>query len=829
MVSFIASAQKEHFEYYTIKDGLAQSRVKGIVQDKNGYLWFATNGGVSRFDGVSFRSFTTKEGIINNRTTCVFESSHEDIWVTTLFGLSRIEFDLFQDNYSIQNIDKKSGLTSNAIFSICQENDSIVWVGTARGINKLLVKPSSQANFKREAQVIEVLNNENGLLSNSVNDLLIDKEGNIWLSYIGHGVSRFDISTKSFEHFGQNQGFTSNTINDLFLDDDGNIWCASGNGVNVIVPNQIGGYEVFNSSHINALKNVNVRAIVQDFNGDLLLGANKLYKVRVNNNFIDDSKLELIKVIDRQNGLKEYAIQSFCQDHEKNIWMGTFNFGAVRYGYSGFQHLDESFQFSSNRIQSIYEDSKNRIWIGTNEYINVLKRNENQTVNTRLIDKDHKGNPIPKSTRKIFEDSRGHIWIGTTDGLLEYINGQIHTYTIKDGLSHNYILDIYEDSQGTLWFATFGGVSILNRSSRMGRNRKYFKTYTVRDGLPNNQITAITEDNDGNILLGTRKGLVRYDGYVFENLSKNSNLSSQPVITLKKGDKGLIWIVFMNGIGVFDGDQLKRFNTKDGLNSDSPYLLEIDDKNHVWVGTNKGLNEIIFDNQYNVKHVKHYGLDHGVISSELNQNASLKDSKGVLWFGTQTGIVKFDRRIYCPYAQEPIVKIDRVRIFLKDSPIPEDHEYSYDQNHITFDFIGFSFSNPEKIKYQYMLEGIDKEWFPVTTERFATWSNLPPGRYKFLLKSMSHNGVWTNEPVSYSFRIVPPFWKTNWFRIMLIAIVIASLYLFMKLRLRRLENARAQLQDKVALRTQALNKKNDELIAEQEKNKKNFRRFKAQR
>ena len=213
-------AQKEHFEYYTIQDGLVQSRVKEIIQDKDGYMWFATNGGVSRYDGISFRNYTTKEGLINNRLTKVFESNSGDIWITTLFGLSRIEFDQFKDKYIIQNIDKKAGLVSNAVFCISQVNDSIVWVGTARGINKLLIKEAKDPYYKREAKVIESIDNTKGLLSNSVNDLLVDNNGDVWLSYIGSGVSRYDVVDQKFHHFGIEEGLSSNTINDLFLDDD---------------------------------------------------------------------------------------------------------------------------------------------------------------------------------------------------------------------------------------------------------------------------------------------------------------------------------------------------------------------------------------------------------------------------------------------------------------------------------------------------------------------------------------------------------------------------------------------------------------------------------
>lgn len=813
-------AQKEHFEYYTIQDGLVQSRVKEIIQDKDGYMWFATNGGVSRYDGISFRNYTTKEGLINNRLTKVFESNSGDIWITTLFGLSRIEFDQFKDKYIIQNIDKKAGLVSNAVFCISQVNDSIVWVGTARGINKLLIKEAKDPYYKREAKVIESIDNTKGLLSNSVNDLLVDNNGDVWLSYIGSGVSRYDVVDQKFHHFGIEEGLSSNTINDLFLDEDGNVWCASGNGVNVIVPNQIGEYKIYNTTHIPELKDLNVRAVVQDFNGDILLGANQLFKLHIKDHFLTDDPIRLTKVIDRDNGLKEYAIQSFCQDHEKNIWMGTFNFGAIRYSYSGFQHFDESFGFSSNRIQSILEDSKDRVWVGTNDHINILETDADDNLKISVLDKDHYGNELPRSYRSIFEDSRGHIWLGSTEGLLEYVDGKIYKYTTKDGLSHNYVLDIFEDSRGNLWFATFGGLSLLEQESRMGYNRKHFKVYTVKDGLPNNQITAIVEDNAGNILLGTKNGLVKYDGYVFNNLNKESGLINNSIISLKKDKKGMIWIVTMAGISVFDDNIFKNFNTKNGLNSDTPYLLEIDELGHVWVGTNKGLNEIIFDDRYDVSYVKHYGLNDGIITSEFNQDAVHIDSKGVLWFGTQTGIVKFDRSMYCGHSEAPKVKIDQVRVFLKQAELPKDHKFNYDQNHITFDFVGLSFSHPDKIRYQFMLEGLDKDWYPVTIENFATWSNIPNGKYTFLLRSMNHNGVWNDDPLKFAFKVIPPFWKTNWFKILLVAIIITILYLFIKFRLRRLEKARELLQQKVLKRTQALYAKNEELVVEQERTKK---------
>lgn len=819
LVSVSVFSQKERFEYYSIQDGLIQSRVKDIIQDKDGYVWFATNGGVSRYDGNEFINYTTKEGLVNNRISRVFEGRNGDVWVATLFGLSRIEFDQFKNKYVIQNITKKEGLVSNAVYAINQVNDSIFWVGTARGINELVLSSSDSTGFKKIAKVKALYNNKNGLLSNSINDIVVDDSRNVWISYNGSGVSMFDSRRRTFEHFGINEGMSSNTINDLFIDKDQNVWCASGNGVNLIVRSELGGYTVYNSSNISQIKDLNIRSITQDFNGDILVASNKIFKLRYNQLLIQDYPIELVSIMGKKNGLSEYTILSLFQDHEKNIWIGTFNFGAISYTYSGFQFLDQDFNFSNQRIQDIYEDKSRRVWVATGDYLNIVTPLPNNEYKVELIDKDHKGNKLPKSYRVIHEDSKGYMWFGSTEGLIEYHSGKYTRYSTYDGLTHNFVQDIYEDSEGNLWFATFGGVSLLSKEQRNSA-RKEFKNYTIKDGLPHNQVTSIIENEKGHILFGTRKGLVKYDGYLFQTFNKDDGLINNFITSIKKDKKGRVWLVTASGLSLFEDDKFKNYTTKEGLNSDTPYLLEIDDLGHVWVGTNKGLNELKLNDRDSIENVKHYGLDNEIMNSEFNSGAVMKDSRGVLWFGMQTGILKFDRSLFCNEAEEPKVKINQVRVFLKSFDIPSDRTFSYDENHITFDFIGFGYNRTDKVKYQYKLEGLDKDWFPVTEENFATWSNIPHGKYTFLLKACSKNGIWNEEPVKYDFRIIPPFWKTKWFIILCVITFGGGLFAAVKYRLRRLEIARKLLQFKVLERTKELKEKNNQLVKEQDKTKK---------
>ena len=195
----------------------------------------------------------------------------------------------------------------------------------------------------------------------------------------------------------------------------------------------------------------------------------------------------------------------------------------------------------------------------------------------------------------------------------------------------------------------------------------------------------------------------------------------------------------------------------------------------MWIGTGLGVDK------FNIKDetFKHYEKADGFLGVEINPNAVCKDKDGALWFGSIVGLVKYNSKAEKNNLIEPITTIKNPRLFFQDTEIPADHIFSWSENHFTFDFIGTSLTNPKRVKYRYILEGLDKEWSPVVKENSITYPHLDPGEYTFLVRSCNNDGIWNKEPITFHFVITPPFWKTTWFWVTVGIIVFVFIILFL--------------------------------------------------
>jgi serine phosphatase RsbU (regulator of sigma subunit) len=362
-------------------------------------------------------------------------------------------------------------------------------------------------------------------------------------------------------------------------------------------------------------------------------------------------------------------------------------------------------------------------------------------------------------------DRNGNIWIGTNKGgLLKYdiLTNQFKTFTTKDGMGSNQVYSIFRDSKNRMWFGCLSGN--LTMLEPGGIN---FKTFSNKEGYLSSFTLCITEDQQGNIWLGTfDQGLYKYDGRSFKN-----------------------------------------YSTRNGLSSDTPFLLVCDDKDNLWIGAGLGID------RFNLKDetFKHYEKQDGFLGIEINPNAALKDADGNLWFGSIVGLVKYNSRQAKNNLIEAITTIKNPRVFFQNVAIPKDHVFSWNQNHITFDFIGTSLTNPKRVKYRYFLEGVDRDWSPIVKENSVTYPDLKPGAYTFNVRSSNSDGVWNKEPVTFRFQINAPFWKKSWFYFMVLTVIFLIAFIFVKVRERKLRRENIILERKVVERTEIISKQKDEI------------------
>jgi serine phosphatase RsbU (regulator of sigma subunit) len=335
-------------------------------------------------------------------------------------------------------------------------------------------------------------------------------------------------------------------------------------------------------------------------------------------------------------------------------------------------------------------------------------------------------------------------------------------------------------------------------------------------------VNAIYQDNFGDLWFGSIDKITKFDGKKFTSITRPEGFPR--IRNLVRDHLGYTWFSTDLGVAVYNGKNFFTINELNGLSSNTVYFVSADNDNHLWIGTNNGIDRLDINTYINQKEVKlkHYGKEDGFIGLECNQNAYYMDVDGKLWIGTIDGVTIYNPDFEDKNPIAPQTQITNIRLFLESvdlskyadsikDGLPVNLVLPYDKNHITFDFVGISQTIPDKVRYRFMLQNFDADWLPEGKEISTTYSNLPPGKYTFLLKACNNDGVWNETPASFSFEIVPPFWKRPWFYIISIIIGLSIIYAFVKTREQRLQKSRQRLKEEVANRTRELQEEKEKL------------------
>lgn len=871
-----SKAQFYNFQNYSVEDGLAQNSVSDIIQDRSGYIWFATSGGLSRFDGLNFRNITTHEGLSGNRVSAIIEDREGNLWIGTNEGISIIipRPSFKSANFHIINIDTTNGLVGISVTAIIEDTKGFIWFGTNNGLAKLdpkLNEWKKADTLAADAIDFEVFNTQNGLASNVVRDIFEDRKGIIWIA-TDRGVSRLQIvdSTFMIHNFTTDDGLSHNMVNTIFEDKDGVFWIATFNSL-MKVNFDHRSYRIQSIESFDEVK-MQCFSIFQGNKDNLWFDRYKFKPaINFNSGFVEHN-IELFYA--HLTGMVGATVLSTFQDREDNLWFGSAGSGVSKYSGKIFENYSKIHGLRGNSVRDIIEDQYGNIWIATGHGISRFHPDYSINKQIYLSGKGFENyNKITNgilynSIWSMLEDSKGNIWAGTGDGLSVYSpektkGGKVmfHSFHLKDGLRNTAILALCEDSKGNIWAGSFVGVSVVNLEDldEVKAGRKKFTTYTTQNGLGSNRISAIHEDKKGNLWIGTDGGLSKFvrkelnaelqgRGYVlsdrknkmsdsvfsdsifFVNFTTEDGLANARIRSIAEDPEGNLWIGTQRGIlkyiqPAYKGSKgsFRNFSTKHGLSSDTPYLLIFDDKGYLYVGTNKGIDK------FNIKAdpiqlVKHYGKLEGFIGIETNHNAVCKDRNGDLWFGTDAGVTKFNLKLDKPNLTEPLTHITRLQLFFEDhdwsvysdtidmkTGLPVGLALPFDKNHLTFNFQGISLTIPEKVKYQWKLEGFDNAWSPVSQKTEATYSNLLHGRYTFMVKACNNDGLWNKNPTSFNFSILPPWWQTLWFYFLIGFTGLGVIFGYIKIREKNLKREKRILEEKVKIRTAKIQRQNEEI------------------
>ena len=793
-ISNIILSQQFNFSNFNIEHGLAQSQVFALYEDSRGNLWVGTDGGgISIFDGINFKNITKDDGLSSSQIRAIYESSDGTIWIGTkdnyLCSYNGVKFTYYN---------KDQGLTSSTVQAIIEDKTGNLWFGTTGGLFIKRNGKFQKINLKRDSSNVVV------------QTFLVDRYGKLWIGTLFDGV--FINDNFKIKHITTRNGLCNDGINSMTEDIRGNIWIATKYGVD-----EYDGYRYYNWNTNNGLLNNTVNTVLSDKSGNIWFG--------YNGNGVSRYNGKEFSTFNEKNGLCYNYIKGIIQDRTGNMWFSTDGAGICKFEGERFVHITEKDGLPTSVVMSIYQDIEGNNWFGT--YGNGVCKFDGKTF-THFT--EEKNGLCGNLVYGIFQDSKGNMWFGSKGGGLSIYDGKnMKTYNSKNGLSHDYIYSFTEDRFGNIIIASNGGGIMIydgNTFTKIGKN----------EGLASDLIYNVFIDNKQNIWLGTEDagadmifadfgtiGLLQ-NKKIEDNqhlvISKKFGISHDQVFSISQDLNGDIWLgTFGGGLCKFNGKRITNYTIRDGLNSNNIYFVYVDTQGFIWAGTEKGLNRITFYDNSEKPVIKHYGKSEGYNGIESDLNAVYEDKNGFLWFGTIKGVTVYHPNSDHPNLEEPLIRISNMKLSFEDTDwseftdsltkwgnIPLELTLPYDKNHLTFNFSGIDQKAPDKVKYQWILEGFDKKWAPASSNNEAIYSYIPPGTYTFKVKACNNDGICNQEPATVHFVVTPPFWSTWWFYTLTISLSLVLIFLFIRWRLNKLKREKEILEQKVEERTIELRK-----------------------
>jgi signal transduction histidine kinase/ligand-binding sensor domain-containing protein/CheY-like chemotaxis protein len=801
LTAYSANAQRSIFTNFSLDEGLVQSSVLSIFQDSNANIWFGTQGGLSKYNGRTFKTYDTRHGLADNHISSILQDSKKRYWFGHRYkGISL----MYNNQISIIS------LTDNRITVIKEDMSGNIWFGTEE--NGIYILPSGKSE---KIENFIHLQSDTADYPSQVNDIIFLKN-NTALVGAGNGMFLIEFYRNQVTKVTHTKSITpNNEIFSIAIDNQGDLWFMGESGISKAGINdfpEMKEIEVYNFE--KPLNIIFLNNIVVD-------KENTVWGTTQNGIF--SFKNGKFKYFSSKTGFPKQEIYKALVDREGNVWFGTLNNGAYRYSGDRFTIVDKQTGLSDNMITSITEDQAGNMWISTQNGLNRYNGDNYKVYTT------NDGLPI-NQVDMLFTDSKGYLWIGFFGGGLIQLDpktDRMRHFTEKDGLITTSVISIAEDKNGDIWFATLG-IGVSKYSYPKDGKPEKIETFTEKDGLCSNNLWTIHSDNSGNIWFGSDNfGLTKYDGEKFTTYNEKDGLTDLSVGAICNDKYNNIWIASIgSGIFKFDGNEFKNYSINEGLSSDNPFSIICDDNGYVWVGTNTGVDRFDPVNES----FKHYGKSDGFLGIENNQNAVCKTKDGKIWFGTINGVVILDPSKDFTNIIPPVISLENIQLYNSrfdygkyaktidlNTFLPVDLRLPYNKNHLTFNFIGISLIAPEKVRYQYMLENFDDNWNPPTTATQATYTNIPPGDYTFKVKACNNDDIWSENAMAISFTVLPPFWMTWWFISIAILFVITIIYSAYWFRVRTIRIKNIELERLVDEKTGEIKKEIIERKKAQEK------------
>jgi signal transduction histidine kinase/ligand-binding sensor domain-containing protein len=845
LVGFAITAKSQHnikFEHLDINSGLSQNHIMCILQDSRGFMWFGTRDGLNKYDGYKFTIYKNDakdpHSISNNFITGIAEDSKGMIWITTRGG-GLNQYDKNKNSFTAFKTDPASSnsISSDLLSGIAIDEQDNLWISTENaGLDYFIPEKKQCISYRHDK------NNPKSLSDNNTVCVFNDSKRNIWVGTYTGGLNLFDKNTRSFVRYQHDDANASslahNNVRIIFEDSRHQMWIGTvGGGLDLYQP------DTRTFRHFTPdLKNPGsisgnvIAALGEDKSGNLWVGTE-------NNglNIYDRSTGTFQKFmhddIDNKS-VSHNSIYSVYRDASNNMWVGTFAGGINIYNkdvnkFAHYKHTSSANSLSHNNVLCISESKDGRLWVGTDGGGLDLFDPKTKNFTHYKHDEKNKNSICGDYVLTVREDANGNVWIGTWANGLTIFNPVTNKYrhfkNIPDdhsSLNSNNVWAIYEDDERNVWVGCYGGGLHLFDST----TNSFIRFDDTTSSVVMRQIYAIREDDKGNLWLSTDGGGLRIFNKKSRTFSRfiqeqgRNSISDDRINYVHEDKSGNLWIGTMSGLNYYDIQKrsFTTYTTADGLSNNVIFGILDDAAGNLWMSTNRGLSRF----NPRTKQFRNFSPADGLQSYEFKGNSLCKTRAGIMYFGGINGFNEFDPADIRSDAFEPPLVFTDFQVFNKKIPIAKDDNdpsplkkdisetkeitLSYGNAVISFEFASLNYTVAEKKKYAYMLEGFDRGWNEIGTNRTATYTNLDPGTYTFKVKGLTNDGNWSTRTISLRLIITPPFWMTWWFRITVLVAIIGAAIAFYRYRVSAINAQRMKLQLQVQEQTWMLKESAEE-------------------
>jgi signal transduction histidine kinase/ligand-binding sensor domain-containing protein len=730
---------------WAMESGLPQNTVQALAQTRDGFVWVGTEAGLARFDGVNFEVFdrNSTPALPGNAIRCLLAGADGSLWIGTSEGLA-----VWKDG-AVRVFTTSDGLPGNSVNALSLDARGVVIVTTENGVAGIAddrvvpVTPEKPEPIAPQGIPIfsaQLADGSRALATASAVTLMLP----------GKNAS-----------LSVGKELPGSRIQVLIADREGALWIGTNGG---LARWNAGTVELLPAT--DALAAASVLALMEDREGDVWAGTETdgLHILRE----------QRFRIVDARTGLSSDATTAVVEDGAGTLWVGTAENGLNALSSSGDARAEKGLGvkdgLASNVILSLAAAPNGDLWVGTPDGLNRIRAGRVQTYTS--------ADGLPDDfIRSLLADVDGSLWIGTRRGLAHWTNAggegtpHIEIVTHAQGLGSDLVGAMTRDAQGDLWVATLNGLSRLHWGAAANlANLANLKSFSIADGLSSNVVTALTRESDGALLIGTEgHGWDIWDGTRFIAAAQGGPLNRSTVRAILDDGHGHLWFATANGIARCDWNAADQ-NAK---------------------GQNSGSGGAVCANWLE------FGPADGLRSRETAANShpsAWRSREGLLWFATPKGLIEVDPAHFAVNAQAPPVEIERFAVDdIPQPPLAPLRGADFwlrvpaGKVHFEFDYAGLSFVAPQKVRYRYMLEGFDHAWTEAGTRRAAYYTNIPPGKYRFLVQAANNDGVWNTEGASLGFELRPHFYQTVWFYALLLAAAIGGVFLLLRLRLHRAE------------------------------------------